>query len=735
MSPYALISLFSSILSIFLGNFIYYKNPKNKLNQLIAILCFLVGYLSFVEFGLRQSETYYTAYLWLKATFLWPIMTPLLLNIVLVVTHKNKLLKNKIFLLLLYIPSVIISLILLTTNQINGSMILEYWGWTAILTVNSPILYLSSLWIMILGVTSISLCYLYYRKSLGLEKQQTVYILTGLTVVMTLSLVTELILPLSSIKFPEMTYFSATMGLLFISYGVSQYRLPSLTPSLATDEIVSTISNFLIITNNKQEIKYMNPAGLKLLGYVDKEINGKNIKTIIPEHLKSKSLQDKCGINNFETTLRDKNGENIPILLSTSAISRKSILLGILFMGTDIRERKAVEMEKRAIIKQTITHQSVLLELYKEDISDLETTLKKLTETNSKTLDVDRVSVWFFNEDKTLIQCSDLYSLHEDHHEKGLTFEAGNCHEYLEALNKSHNIAAKNAQTNPETSEFSESYLKPNRILSRMDVPIWLQGEMVGILCHEHKINMREWTMEEQDFAASISYMISLSLEVSKREKAQKQIINSLKEKEVLLREVHHRVKNNMQIISSLLSLQSNIIENNEMKDIFKETQNRVRSMSMIHEQLYQSEDFVRIDFYNYVNGLIKSLFQTYSTGSHIELDLDVDEEVKLNIETSIPCGLIINELVINSLKHAFKDRLNGKIWVKMKKKDDEIILKLADNGTGLPEDFKLENAQTLGLELVNNLIKQIDGKIEVNTEHGTSFIITFKELEYKPRV
>ncbi|MCE7698102.1 MAG: sensor histidine kinase [Methanobacterium paludis] len=110
-----------------------------------------------------------------------------------------------------------------------------------------------------------------------------------------------------------------------------------------------------------------------------------------------------------------------------------------------------------------------------------------------------------------------------------------------------------------------------------------------------------------------------------------------------------------MQIISSLLSLQSNIIENNKMKDIFKESQNRVRSMSMIHEQLYQSEDFVRIDFYNYVNGLVKSLFQTYSTGSHIELDVDVDEEVKLNIETSIPCGLIINELVSNSLKHAFK--------------------------------------------------------------------------------
>ena len=245
----------------------------------------------------------------------------------------------------------------------------------------------------------------------------------------------------------------------------------------------------------------------------------------------------------------------------------------------------------------------------------------------------------------------------------------------------------------------------------------------------------RDWSLEDQDFAASISYMVSLSLETSKREEAQKQITHSLEEKEILLREVHHRVKNNMQIIVSLLNLQSNTIKNREMKDIFKESQNRVRSMSMIHEEVYQSDDLAKIDFQSYIKHFIKSLSQTYSTGlNNVGWMGDIDE-VKLNIETSIPCGLILNELLSNSLKHAFKDGKDGKIWVKLKEEHDEIRLEVTDNGTGLPDDFQLEKTSTLGLELVKNLVKQLNGKIEVKNENGTSFIITFKELKYKARV
>jgi PAS domain S-box-containing protein len=736
MNPYAFLSLFSFIVTFFLGNFIYYKNPNNKLNKLIAILCFLVAYLSFVEFGLRQSETISTAYFWLNATFLWPLLTPLLLTIILKVTKRNNLLKNKIFIFLLFIPSIIMSLTILLTNQLINGLLLEYWGWTASLTSNLLILSLISLWIISLGLASIILSYIHYRKSHGAERVQILYILTGLTVVLILSLITELILPFNSIRFPELTYISATLGLIFISYGVVNYRLPSLTPAIAANEIVSNITNFLVITDCNNHINYVNPVALKLLGYSEREIRRKDVEIILPDHsmVDSMELFNKEYTTDFETILKTKNGLSIPILLSSSFISKKSTPLGILYMGTDIRERKAVENEKRAVAKQTITRQSILLELYKEDISNLETTLKHLTETVSKTLNVNRVSFWFFNEDKSVLTCSDLYKLQDNSHETGSIIEAKDYPNYINALKTSHHITAENAQTHKDTLEFGDNYLKSNDIVSMLDVPIWLQGEMVGVLCHEQTKNMRRWTFEEQDFAASISYIISLSLEASKRDEAQKQIINSLEEKSVLLREIHHRVKNNMQIISSLLSLQSSTIENPEMKDIFNESQNRVRSMSMIHEQLYQTDDLAKIDFNIYVNGLIKSLFQIYSSSQkHIEWDVNV-EDVELDLETAIPCGLIINELVSNSLKHAFKDRFNGKISVKMRKNNGLIILKVADNGVGIPDNFQIEKASTLGLKLVKTLVNQLEGALVIEIKNETSFNVTFKEINYKKR-
>ena len=553
---------------------------------------------------------------------------------------------------------------------------------------------------------------------------------------MILSLVTELILPLYSIKFPELTYISATLGLIFISIGVVNYRLPSLTPAIAANEIVSNITNFLVITDCGKHINYVNPIALKLLGYSESDIIGKYVDIILPDHgmVDSKELFNKQYTKDFETSLKPKIGLSIPILLSASLISKKSTPLGILYMGTDIRERKAVENEKRDIAIQTIKRQSILLELYKEDISNHETTLKHLTETVSKTLNVDRVSVWFFNGEKNILKCSDLFKLQDNNHETGSVLLVKDYPNYINALKTSHHITAENAQTHQETKEFRDNYLKPNDIISLLDVPIWLQGEMVGVLCHEQTRNMRKWILEEQDFAASISFIISLSLEASKRDEAQKQIINSLEEKSVLLREIHHRVKNNMQIISSLLSLQSSAIKNPEMKDIFNESQNRVKSMSMIHEQLYQTDDLAKIDFNIYVNGLIKSLFQIYSPSQkHIDWNVNI-EDVKLDLETAIPCGLIINELVSNSLKHAFKDRLNGKITVNMNKINDLITLKVVDNGVGISNNFQIEKATTLGLKLVKTLVNQLEGELIIGIKNGTSFNVTFKEMNYKRR-
>lgn len=736
MNPYAILSLISSVVTIFLGNFIYYKNPNNRLNQLLAVLCFLVAYLSFVEFGLRQAETISTAYYWLKATFLWPFLTPLLLNIVLIVTKRDEFLKNRLYFALLYIPSLFISLLTLQGNLIISALVLKYWGWTALLATGSPVLILISLWILILGFTSIILSYQHFLRSNGTEKTQMFYFFIGVTFVLMVSLITELLLPLLSIEFPEMTYLSAAFGLILISYGVANYRIPALTPKLAANEIVSTITNFLIITDCEKKINYINRVGLKLLGYHDEDVNGYTVELILSDDVSGslEQLLKSNQIKDFETKLKSKDGTLIPVLLSVSVISKGSNRFGILFMGVDITETKAIQKEKRAIAQQTIERQGVLLDLYKANIYDKQKTLNKITETVSKTLNVDRVSVWFFNEDKTELKCADLYIPIENVHEQNQKLTSSDYPIYMNALKKSPNITADDVMKNKATSELKKSYLEPNNIKSMMDIPIWLEGEIYGVLCHEQTEYMRKWTYDEQDFAISVSYIISLSLEATKRENAQKQIINSLEEKNILIREIHHRVKNNMQIISSLLSLQASTIENPEMKNMFNESQNRVRSMSMIHEQLYQRDDLSKIDFNIYVNGLIKSLFQIYTISvKKVSWKVDIDE-VKLGLETAIPCGLIINELVSNSLKHAFKEGKMGEILVKMEKHDETITLIVSDNGVGLPDDFSIDAQPTLGLKLVTTLINQLDGKLDIHNKDNTTFTLNFKELSYKKR-
>ncbi|MGC9516222.1 MAG: sensor histidine kinase [Methanomicrobiales archaeon] len=221
----------------------------------------------------------------------------------------------------------------------------------------------------------------------------------------------------------------------------------------------------------------------------------------------------------------------------------------------------------------------------------------------------------------------------------------------------------------------------------------------------------------------------------TERKNASDLIENSLKEKEMLLGEIHHRVKNNLQIISSLLNLQSMHIKDPQDKDLFTESQNRVKSMAIIHEKLYQSQNFTKINLKDYTNSLVKDIMGTYMIDpDQIKIDINA-ENIELNLETAIPSGLIINELITNSIKHAFPDGQEGKIDVYFEKKDNKYILKIADNGVGFPPNLDLENAQTLGLELVNNLIKQLDGSIELVTNHGTSFKITFPEMEYKKRI
>jgi PAS domain S-box-containing protein len=221
--------------------------------------------------------------------------------------------------------------------------------------------------------------------------------------------------------------------------------------------------------------------------------------------------------------------------------------------------------------------------------------------------------------------------------------------------------------------------------------------------------------------------------DITDRKLSEDKIKSSLKEKEVLLREIHHRVKNNLQIISSLLSLQSSYLKDEKAMDAFRESQNRVKSIAMIHEKLYQSTDLEKIDFEEYIHSLITRLFHSYNVNKdQIQSILEIDN-VTLNINTAIPCGLIINELVSNSLKHAFPDGREGKINIALNSDNGRNFeLTISDDGVGFPKDVDFQNTETLGLQLVNTLVRQLEGSIELENSKGTAFKINFEEQRYK---
>ena len=220
---------------------------------------------------------------------------------------------------------------------------------------------------------------------------------------------------------------------------------------------------------------------------------------------------------------------------------------------------------------------------------------------------------------------------------------------------------------------------------------------------------------------------VAIQHDITEQKQAQEQIKNSLKEKEVLLKEIHHRVKNNLQIVKSLLHIQSKRTQQEEALLVLQDSQNRIASIALVHEKIYRSEDLAKVDFSQYIPSLTTHLFHTYNVNAnHINLKLEI-ENLFLEIDNAIPCGLIINELVSNSLKYAFPNNQQGEIIVKFATNEEgKMELIVQDNGVGIPEDFDIERSLSSGLKLVQALVKQLKGKMEIDRTQRTKFIISF---------
>ncbi|MCZ3372335.1 MULTISPECIES: sensor histidine kinase [Methanobacterium] len=215
--------------------------------------------------------------------------------------------------------------------------------------------------------------------------------------------------------------------------------------------------------------------------------------------------------------------------------------------------------------------------------------------------------------------------------------------------------------------------------------------------------------------------------DINKRKKLEDELKKSLEEKDLMMKEIHHRVKNNFMIIQSLLQLQSRHINDEDVLEIFKESQNRIKSMAFVHQRLYQHDNLKKINFGDYPETLASDIFKSYvSKPDQIILDIDT-EDVALDIDTAIPLGLILNELISNSLKYAFSDGRNGRLMVKSYLKGSKYGLIVSDDGIGLPEGLDYKKSDSLGLKLIHSLSDQIGADVKLDTTNGTKFEITFE--------
>lgn len=433
-----------------------------------------------------------------------------------------------------------------------------------------------------------------------------------------------------------------------------------------------------------------NLAGLDLLGYSREELLGMSLPNVDenPNAVLDANRQPLIGgrLVNYEHGLATKDGRHITVLNNSRPLTEADgTIVGMQSTLIDITKRKQVERALRERDEQV----RLLLDSTAEAIYglDLEGYCTFVNSSCVHILGYDNAEQLLGKEIHSLIHHSRI----DGHHQ-------------------------------PEEECFIYQAFRTGQQIHRDDEVFWRRdGSSFPVEYWSYPIRREN----------KVVGAVATFNDITKRKGAEIRIKESLEEKELLLKEIHHRVKNNLQVVSSLIGIQSSKIKGTSDPSslaAFRETQTRINSMALVHEQLYRSEDFAHIDFQAYVQQLAAKLFNAFDVNPDaVLLDIHI-EPIRIDINQAIPCGLIINELLSNALKYAFPKGRKGTITIGMQPYEEQMLkLSVCDDGVGFQEKLDVENAQTLGLVIVNALVKQLRGEIFVDWKGGTCFWISFK--------
>ncbi len=453
-----------------------------------------------------------------------------------------------------------------------------------------------------------------------------------------------------------------------------------------SNSIFNSSLDIIISSDLNNHITKVSPSACQQFGYTESEFLKLNIRDLYAEEVEYKRIIkefDNTGFYTGEVRNITKKGKKFTTYLSSTSLrNAKNEVIGFMGISRDIsKEKKATEM---------LQQQNSKLESIFESKSD--------------------ILIWTLDENMCITSINSKFK------------------EYARKIFKDKlligdNFLKKTSLFVPKGEEkrMFSFYLKAiNGKAQQFEVPL-INGEKI-IWIETFLSPIKKENSTKFDLAC-------IAIDTTEKKNVEIEIKKSLEEKEVLLKEVHHRVKNNLQVISSILNLQSAYVKDEGTLAILRESQNRVKSMSFIHESLYKSKDFREVNFAEYITNLSNNVFHTFITDNrNVKLQLELDT-INLNLDQAIPCGLIINELITNAMKYAFVNEEKGILDVKLREKNGKINIYIEDNGIGLPKNFNVEEAESLGLQLVYTLIEQLEGTISLKEDRGTKYLITFVKI------